>query len=484
MLGAMVMVCVHAAALGSSSVIEADADVALVLDGSAWSRGLDAYRTTHLQHETEGRGVEYRRAILGALLDEMLVVVPDRRATERSEDARVSRALLILHMLRRHIGSEAFVAGMARARALTYEGQTSSSTSVDASVDAFVEAFVDGAIDDAGDARRAFMRAWGTRPGVPTLWLAAVAETVAPGDGRRSLRVTLQQTQPDLPWPMTVPVVVSLVDGRTVSTEVVFAPGARISAEASTTIPVAAAVARVDVDPFFEVIRELSPSEHPPTIARALRAPRMLVVTPTSAHSAERHAWQAFARDLCPDSHRCTVVDDITVSTLPDDAAIWIVGSSSYLRGGAFALSRAYGLRFDDGGLFAPGAWERVLLSPDRKAAYNQERIGAEDTAIVVVVEHPRNPRLAMAFVGAPSVELIPRVLRGLTDAGSLSVVAFASDDGGPDGGPDRDPNAPLRRRLAVRFAPSHTSLSLALRNGAPSQLSPSPALSLPQGGL
>jgi hypothetical protein len=472
MLSAMVMVCVHAVALGPSAVIKTDA--APRLDESAWSEGLDAYLTIHLQREAEGHAVEHRRAALGALLDAALVEDADRRATERSDGVASSRALLILHMLRRHIGDEAFAAGVARARALTREGQTSSS----AFVDAFVAAFIEGPVDDGGDARRAFLQAWSTRPGVPSVWLAAVAEKVAPGQGRRSLRVTLQQTQPDPPWPMTVPVVVSLVDGRTVSTEVVFAPGARTPAEASTTIVCPAAVARVDVDPFFEVLRQLSPTEHPPTIARARRASRMLVVTPTLASSAERHAWQTFARELCPDPRRCTIVDDVTVSTLPDDAAIWILGSSSYLRGGAFALSRTYGLRFDDRGLFAPGAWERVLQAPDRKAAYDRERVGAEDTAIVVVVEHPRNPRLTMAFVGAPSVEMIPAVLRGLSDAGPCGVVAFAAAGVGA-----RDRSAPLHRRLALPFSPAGSALALALRHGAPSQLSPPPALSLPSAG-
>jgi hypothetical protein len=271
---------------------------------------------------------------------------------------------------------------------------------------------------------------------------------VSSDQNKRSARVTLQQTHDGAPWPMTVPVVLTLIDGRTVSTEVTFKAGEGTQREASTTVPLAAALARVDVDPFFDVFRRLSPDEVPPSLSRALGAKKMLFVTPTFASSAEREAWMAFSKGLCPDPARCTIVDDKTVGTL---------------RGGAFVLSRAYGLRFDDRGLFQPGAWERVMQAKDRKVAYDKERVGAETTALAVVVEHPRNRALAMTFVGAPSADMIGKLTRKLPHYGKYGAVGFAGEA--------------ADNTLTLQWTSQVSPLSRVLREGASSSLKAPPAL-------
>jgi aminopeptidase N len=456
MWGAMTLALIQVATIASSSAIVRD-DRRRSEDDD-WDAALAMYLREHRKAELEGRGAEYRRTTLQLLQDVPAAddrgVHVDARTKALARDPQTPRALFLLHMLRRRVGDEAFALRAARLAERRSAHKTSQND-------------VAHAFDDvAGDELRTFLQAWTTRAGLPSLWLAAVGEQLS-GDGlRRQLQITLQQTQPEPPWPMTVPVAITLVDGRQITTEISFAAGERSSIATTTTVSVPAPVARVDVDPFFEVMRTLAPSESPPTVSRALGAAKMIIVTPSMAGSAERDAWLTFATGLCPDQRRCIVVDDVTVKTLPDDAAVWVLGSSSYLRGGAFALSRAYGLRFDDHGLFAPGAWERVLQAADRKAAYEQERVGAEKTAIVVVVEHPRNPRLVMAFVGAPRPTMIPRMLQSLQHYGDYTVVGFQSDA--------------VDSTLALRVSAVSSSMALVVRPGVASSLLPPAALILP----
>jgi len=428
-------------------------------DGGNWTEGLTAYLADHLTDERQGRGADHRRTSIQRYLDFVDVDAAQDfplqdfrgRFSAGSEAVGYGKTLMVFHMLRRHIGDDAFKRGLQR----LWQTKRFQRASFDDVAGAFS--------DVVGRDLRPFMQAWTTRTGIPTLHLAAVLESVSGDQNKRSARVTLQQTHDGAPWPMTVPVVLTLVDGRTVSTEVTFKAGEGTPKEASTTVPLSAPLSRVDVDPYFDVFRRLSPDEVPPSLSRALGAKKMLLVTPTLAGSAEREAWTAFAKALCPDPARCTIVDDKAVGTLPDDAAVWVLGSASYLRGGAFVFSRAYGLRFDDRGLFQPGAWERVMQAKDRKAAYDKERVGAEKTAIAVVVEHPRNRALAMTFVGAPSADMIGKLTRKLPHYGKYGAVGFSGEA--------------ADNTLKLQWTSTTSPLSRVLRDGPSSSLKAPPAL-------
>jgi hypothetical protein len=225
-----------------------------------------------------------------------------------------------------------------------------------------------------------------------------------------------------------VPVVFTTVDGRTVSTQILLN-----SRTGTTTVRLPAALARVDVDPYFDLFRRPAAAEVPPSLSRALGASKMVLVTPTFATKEEQAGWTGFARAICPEEGpRCTVVDDKSVGTLPNDAAVWILGYGSYLRGGPFVFSRPHGLRFDDRGVFPPGAYERVLAAKgttDRLAAMKVERVDPASTGFAVVVEHPRNPALAMAFVGAPSAKMIPLLAKKIPHYGKYAYVGFSGDE-------------------------------------------------------
>jgi len=393
-----------------------------------WTEGLTAYLADHLHDEQEGRGADHRRAILQRYQD-FVAVDPARdfplaafasRSSAASEAIGYGKTAMVFHMLRRRLGDDAFKAGLQR----LWRDRRFQRASFGDVHDAFA-----AAAPGAGDLAP-FFAAWTTQTGAPSLRLVQVSSYQRPGDtgGKRLVTVVIEQTQAGPAFSVDVPFIVTTVDGRSVSSVLPLA-----DRRGSATVEAPADVARVDVDPFFDVFRALDPEEVPPSLSRALGAPKMLFVTPTAAPGDEIAAWRAFATGLCPDADRCRIVDDVAVGTLPADAAVWVLGNASLLRGGAFAFSRPFGVRFDDHGFFPPGAWERVRAAKDRLTARRRDLVDLGKSALAVVVEHPRDRRASMVFVGAPRPGHVPQLAKKLPHYGKYGYVAFGGSAANPD---------------------------------------------------
>jgi hypothetical protein len=393
-----------------------------------WTEGLTAYLADHLHDEQQGRGVDHRRAILQRYQDFVAVdagrdfplIAFTNRSSASTEAVGYGKTAMVFHMLRRRLGDDAFVAGLQR----LWRDKQFARASFDDVRDAFSAAAP--AEGDLAD----FFAAWTTQTGAPTLRLVEVSTSHGPEQpgARWRTSIVVEQTQPGPVFPIDVPFVVTTVDGRTVSSVLPLR-----DRRGRATVEVPADVARVDVDPFFDVFRTLSPDEVPPALSRALGAPKMLFVTPSDAPADEHAGWRAFSSALCPDPQRCRVVDDRSVGTLPADAAIWVLGSASLLRGGVFARSRDFDARFDDHGFFPPGAWDRVRAAKDRLAALRAEVVDPAKSSIVVVVEHPRDRRGAMVFVGAPLPAHIPLLGKKVPHYGKYSYLAFTGTQAAPE---------------------------------------------------
>ncbi len=391
--------------------------------GGNWSEGLTAYLADHLNDERQGKGAAHRRATIQRYLDfvdsdvalDFPLVEFRGRFSAASEAVGYGKTLMGFHMVRRLLGDELFKKGL---QTLWKDKKFQRASFVDVAA-----AFSKASGVDVGP----YFTAWTTTTGIPELTIIEAAEQVS-AKGTRVARVVVEQRGPALP--MSVPVVFTTIDGRSVSSVVAFDVGADDSAprRASVSVPLPAALARVDVDPFFDVFRRLSPEEVPPSLSRAFGAKTMLLVTPTQASSEEIAGWTAFARSICPDVKRCTIVDDKKVQSLPSTAAVWVLGYGNLLRAGPYVFSKPFDVRFDDRGFFSPGGWQRVIDAKDRKAAYDLERTAPEKTGLAVVVEHPNNRALSMTFVGSPSPAMIPLLAKKLPHYGKYGAVGFAGD--------------------------------------------------------
>ena len=396
--------------------------------GGNWSEGLTAYLADQLNAEQGGKGAEYRRTQIQRFLD--FVDVDDKndfalvdfgsRDSAASEAVGYGKTSMMFHMLRRQIGDEAFKKGLQT----LWKNKAQQRASFDDVAASFTAA--------SGTDVSAFFAAWTTQKGIPTIALREVREEKKK-NGERTVTVVLEQSVGSAGglFPLEVPVVLTTVEGKSVSTRVVLDP--KKGPRGSATIQIPKALARVDVDPFFDVFRRLLPQEIPPSLSRGLGANKMLFITPTFASAEEKAAWQVFAKGICPEAStkgsRCTIVDDKQVQTLPNDAAVWVLGYGSYLRAAPFVFTRPWGVRFDDHGFFPPGAWERVVAAKDRLAALKTERVDTAVTGLAVVVEHPRNPALALTFVASPSTKMIPLLARKIPHYGKYGYVGFEGSD-------------------------------------------------------
>lgn len=397
--------------------------------GGNWSEGLTSYLADHLNAEQNGRGAEYRRTALARYLDFVDVDAakdfPLRafgsRDSAESEAVGYGKTMMVFHMVRRLIGDDAFARGLQR----LWRERAQQRASFDDVAAAFSA--------ESGRDLAPFFTAWTTQTGIPRLTLREVGEEKT-ARGERFVHVVVEEAGGGAFFPVPVPVVVTTVDGRIVQTTVeVMSPQTR-SGHARVQVP--AAVARVDVDPFFDVFRRPAAGEIPTSLSRSFGAHKMLFVTPSLyASAAEKDAWAHFANGFCAPLNEgkagnCRVVDDRAVGTLPDDAAVFVLGYGNFLRGGAYVFTKPHGVRFDDHGFFPPGAWDRVkAVKGDvaaRLAAVKEASVATDKNAVAVVVDHPRNPRLAMTFIGAHSPDVIPLLAKKLPHYGKYSYLAFA----------------------------------------------------------
>ena len=244
-----------------------------------WSEGLTAYLADHWMKEREGKGAEYRLRALqrysnyaaGGVGDMPLLDFVSRH-DEASQSVGYSKSLMYFHMLRRSLGDEDFEAGLRR----LWQQHRFQRIGFETAVRSIIG-------DHSGIERR--LLPWLKRKGAPRLELVN-AEVQLEGDGYR-LRVTLGQ---DSDFDVDVPVRISFADG---SSQLVqqHLDGPRVTLDRLLDKrPV-----RIQVDPNYDVLRYLDPSEQPPVLSQLFGGDTWLVI-PTQASVDERAAWRALAQ--------------------------------------------------------------------------------------------------------------------------------------------------------------------------------------------
>ena len=111
----------------------------------------------------------------------------------------------------------------------------------------------------------------------------ARVEEGAPGEAPWRVAVHLRQVQEEEPFPVTVPVAVT-IEGQE---EPVWAEAGACARDCIVEVPCSARPLRVDVDPAFDVMRRLDPLEVPPALSTVFGAENQLFVLPASASDEE-----------------------------------------------------------------------------------------------------------------------------------------------------------------------------------------------------
>ncbi len=361
-----------------------------------WSEGLTSYLADHLVQEQRGRGDDYRRATLQKYRNYARTERDFPLAEFRSRESAATEAvgygkvMMGVHMLRRHLGDESF-----RTLLRTFYAEHRGTRAGFRDLQRVAERI-------AGGSLARFFDDWITRAGAADLGLAV--EGVEPrGDGF-VVRGTLQQTQPEGPFLLDVPVAVQTARSTVRALVRLDGPSARFDIETPAEPLV------VHVDPQFDVFRKLDARETPPAIGQLFGEPRVLVVLPADAPPDERDRWQAMARGWQSRSHQIEFALDREVSSLPADRGVWLFGRSNRFAAAVFRSDGAF--RLDETTLVAGG-----------------ETMPLAGHAFVLTARHPAAADKAVGWIVVDPPAAFDGLGRKLPHYGRYSYLGFEGDE-------------------------------------------------------
>ncbi|MCA9290875.1 MAG: ChaN family lipoprotein [Phycisphaerales bacterium] len=364
-----------------------------------WCEGLTAYMADHLIQEQRGGGAEYRRNSLQKYRNyvkegrDFPLAEFRNRHSAATEAVGYGKALMMFHMLRRHVGDDAFRRSMVDFYR-TRRGTRASFDDIRASIQSVT-----------GEDLRDFFTQWVRRPGAPSLRLTIDGvEAAADGAATFTVRGSIEQTHDDAPFTLSVPVVVETSSGPTAFT--VEMTGRTQPFECT----VDGRPAVVAVDPMFDVFRQLDPRETPCSIGQIFGEPSILAVLPSGAPNLD--AYRDLMTAWTTGDHAIEMVLDTDLDALPADRAAWILGRTNRF---ADAI-----LAFDpDAHVTARGS--HVTLGDDA--------VPVDDRTVVVIRRHPDQVERAIGWISVEPDDAFAGLARKLPHYGKYSYVAFEGDE-------------------------------------------------------
>jgi aminopeptidase N len=361
-----------------------------------WCEGITSYMADHLISEQKGEAALYRRTSLKKYDDfvgggdDFPLAEFGARSSAASEAVGYGKSMMLQHMVRRAMGDEAYIAALAEFYA-KHQWTEASWTDM---AQAF-EAHQPGT--------SAFMQPWIERTGAPQLRIASAEVHVADAHPW-VVALELEQAQSAEPFPLQVPVAVTMAGVAEPAWHVVACAEVRCKA----VLPCEAEPLRLDVDPMFDLMRDLDPHEVPPALSTVQGDPAALFVLPSAASAEELEAWKALATAWEPEAEQ---VLDSELEALPAHG-VWVLGYDNSL---GIAVQQAIGA-------------QGVMVGEDML------QVGAEvaprkDHSLVVVGRAPSAPSAAWAWVAAEPLEAIPGLIRKLPHYSKYGYLAFEGDE-------------------------------------------------------
>ena len=368
-----------------------------------WCEGLTAYMADHLFAEQRGDGATYRRATLKKFSD--LVSAGNdfplsefgSRQSAASEAVGYGKSLMLFHMLRRALGNEAFLAGLGR---FDHDHRYSRAGFADIS---------QALSDEVGGDWDGFVNQWVQRTGAPSLEITEIQVTEDPAaELPWKVAVTVRQTQDGDPYPLTVPVAIT-VEGRT---EPIWSEAGTCGGGPDCDIEILSPSRplRLDIDPAFDVMRRLNPLEVPPALTTLFGADDPIFILPSGATETEQKAWRDLATGWAKPEEPKLVLDD-EIDTLPD-GSVWILG-----------WNNAFSAALDD------QIAEQGAMVSEGSIIFPTDEMPRAEHSLVLVARAESDPAAALGWVAAEPVEAIPGLARKLPHYTRYSYLGFKGSE-------------------------------------------------------
>ncbi len=370
-------------------------------DTGNWAEGLTTYLADHLIKEQRQQASAYRRSTLLAYSN-YVREQSDFPLTEfRGRHSSVTQAvgygktLFLFHMLRRHLGDQAFIETL-RKFYQAYRYSKASFADIEKAFGQYSKVPL-----------TTFFQQWIRRAGAPALRIMQ-ASTKATGNGYQ-LEFDIEQIQTGEPYHLRVPVAVHMQDaGQAYQTEV------RLTTkQQSFTLQLPARPVQLDVDPQFDVFRRLHYKEVPATLSQAFGAERALIVIPAGASSTQQQAYREVAKSW--QQGRDSEIEirlDNSLKSLPSDQMIWLFGWNNRFR---TVVDKALG-DFD-----YKSTGNNIIL--DGKTLQRKQH------SVALMARNPANAQQAIAWLATENPKALPGLARKLPHYGKYSYLGFQGDE-------------------------------------------------------
>jgi hypothetical protein len=278
-----------------------------------WAEGLTNYLADHLLAEQSGRGHHYRRDQLQSYRDFIREEndFPLNRFRSRhgsaSQAVGYGKSLMLFHMLRRHLGDEVFIDGLQR----FYRNNRFKTAGFKDLQQAFEEA--------GNTSLDIFFEPWITRTGAPSISLQKLKLDKTPVGYR--IHGNLRQNQASPPFPIEVPLLIHQQHQQPRLVRI-----AMNKRETSFNIDLNDRPVQVDVDPWFDLFRDLYPEETPPTLSTLFGNERLMILIPAKAPKPFRQAYEMLANRWSEGYAGIEIALDETVDQLPEDRPVYLLG--------------------------------------------------------------------------------------------------------------------------------------------------------------
>ncbi len=359
-----------------------------------WCEGLTTYMADHLLAQQRGEDALYRRTALkkyddfvGAE-DDFPLAEFGARSSAASEAVGYGKSMMLFHTLRWELGEPAFLEAMGRF--WTKHAWTRATWSD-----------VAAAFEDERAVE--LIEAYTTRTGAPKLRIGQTAVHDVEG-GTWELDLELVQEQEGEPFPLRVPVAITTRGSAIPVLWDVICEDPRCP----VSVGLEDEPLRIDVDPLFDLVRDLDPYETPPALSTVQGDDEALFVLPSKADEAELEAWRGLAAGWGPDAR---VVLDSEIDTLPESGA-WVLGWDNRF---AVNVQQAIGAQ----GLVTGADQIQIGAEVLPRAAHS----------LVVVGRVPAAPDRAWAWIAADPVEAIPGLMRKLPHYSRYGHLAFQGNE-------------------------------------------------------
>lgn len=360
-----------------------------------WSEGLTTYLADHLIQEQKNRAYLYRRNTLQKYADyvnenqDFALNKFVTRHSSASQAVGYGKTLMFFHMLRKKIGDQNFVHMLRE-----FYSQNKFKYATYADIQKAVEKIT-------GTKQDKFFRQWVQIKGAPQI---AIKDINYNKKGKNyAYTISLQQTQKHFIYDLQIPVEFLFTDGS--SKQKVFKLTKKT---AKKRYSFSKKLAKISIDPKFDVFRRVHTDEIPSALSKVFGAPQSLVIMPSKANRGMYQAYQKLITIWSNTQHtKFKVVNDKDLKKLPSQESIWVLGWQNKFR------------------KLVNKEIKKLNVGVAKQGySFNQSSADKSDS-IILTVRNPNNKQGVVSFLSAGNPQAINGLARKLPHYGKYSFLAF-----------------------------------------------------------